>query len=66
VKVIKEDSKGNILIGGGGGLIILNLITKQFTHYVNDPAIKIHLATTILHPYRKTAKTTCGLVHFGA
>jgi ligand-binding sensor domain-containing protein len=37
VKVIKEDSKGNILIGGGGGLIILNFTTKQFTHYTNDP-----------------------------
>ncbi|MFN2396332.1 MAG: two-component regulator propeller domain-containing protein [Bacteroidales bacterium] len=36
VKVIKEDSKGNILIGGGGGLIILNFTTKQFTHYTND------------------------------
>ena len=37
VRVIKEDSKGNILIGGGGGLIVLNLITKKHTHYVNDP-----------------------------
>lgn len=37
VRVIKEDSKGNILIGGGGGLIILNLISRQFKHYVNDP-----------------------------
>ena len=37
VKVIKEDSKGNILIGGGGGLIILNITTKQFIHYKNDP-----------------------------
>jgi signal transduction histidine kinase/ligand-binding sensor domain-containing protein len=37
VRVIQEDSKGNILIGGGGGLIILNLVTKEFTHYVHDP-----------------------------
>ncbi len=37
VSVIKEDSNGHILIGGGGGLIILNLTTKQFTHYVYDP-----------------------------
>ncbi len=37
VRVIKEDSMGKILIGGGGGLIILNLITKKYTHYVNDP-----------------------------
>ncbi len=40
VKVIKEDSKGNILIGGGGGLIILNFTTRQFTHYVHDPEDK--------------------------
>jgi ligand-binding sensor domain-containing protein len=37
VMVIKEDREGNILIGGGGGLIILNLATKQFTHLKNDP-----------------------------
>jgi signal transduction histidine kinase/ligand-binding sensor domain-containing protein len=37
VKVIKEDRNENILIGGGGGLIILNLATKQFRHYVHIP-----------------------------
>jgi signal transduction histidine kinase/ligand-binding sensor domain-containing protein len=37
VRFIKEDSKGNLLIGGGGGLVILNLDTNDFTHYVHDP-----------------------------
>ncbi len=37
VKVIKEDRKGNLLIGGSGGLIILNITNKQFIHYTNDP-----------------------------
>jgi ligand-binding sensor domain-containing protein len=37
LKVIQEDSEGNILIGSGGGLIKLNLTTQKYTHYVQDP-----------------------------
>ena len=37
VQILREDKQGNIWIGGSGGLSKWDKISKQLTHYKNDP-----------------------------